>query len=121
VSSKTWIVQAVSSPEMPEKICCESILDAARAWADRMFRHGMVVRSGTIVLVRCVSDPVIKRPGPGTTANRSFGGTGGSLRMTGSTATIYRVKISMVDAPTFRASLEGVANEGDVREGPRGE
>jgi len=119
VSNKTWIVQAMSSPEMPEKICCESILDAARAWADRMFRHGMVVRSGTTVLVRCVNDPVIKRPGPGTTANRSFG-TSGSLRMTGASATIYRVKISIVNAPTFRASLEGVAQE-DVRESKRGE
>jgi hypothetical protein len=120
VSNKTWIVQAMTPPEMPEKICCESILDAARAWAERMFRRGMLVHSGTSVLVRCASDPIIKRPSPGTTANRSYGG-GGSIRQAGATATTYQVKISIVNAPAFQAKLEGVAHEGDVREKQRGE
>jgi len=118
--SKTWIVQSMSPPEMPEKICCDSILDAARAWAERMFHRGLLVRNGTSVLVRCANDPVITRPSPGSTANRSFG-MSGSIRTTGSTATTYQVKISIVNMPAFQARLEGVAHEGGVRDKQRGE
>lgn len=110
--TKTWIVQSMTSPEMPEKICCESILDAARAWAERMFRQGLLVRSGTSVLVRCVDDPVVKRPTPAGTANRGFGvGRGMGIRELGMSATTYQVKISIVNMPAFRAKLEGVAYE----------
>jgi hypothetical protein len=122
VSSKTWIVQAMTSPEMPEKICCDSVLDAARAWADRMFRHGMLVRNGTSVLVRCVDDPIITRPMPGSTSNRGYGGgRGGGIRTTGMSATTYQVKLSIVDAPAFRATLEGVVYEGMPKEKQHGE
>lgn len=116
MSGKTWIVQAMSSPEMPEKICCDSILDAARAWAERMFRHGILIRSGTSVLVRCVDDPILKRPTTASTANRSYG-----TSQLGMSATTYQVKIAIVNAPAFRASLEGVVYEGDGREKQRGE
>jgi hypothetical protein len=118
--TKTWIVQAMTSPEMPEKICCESILDAARAWAERMFRQGMLVRTGTSVLVRCVNDPVVKRPTPASTANRGYGvGRGMGIRELGMSATTYQVKISLVDMPAFRACLESVVYEG-VNEGRGG-
>ena len=122
MSNKTWIVQAMSTPEMAEKICCESIFDAARGWAERLFRQGVIVPSGTSVLVRCADDLVVKRPGPGSTANRSFGtGHNMGLRHTGMSATIYKVKIEMVNMPSFHASLEGVVYEGDSKEDPRGE
>lgn len=111
--TKTWVVQSMISPEMPEKICCESIFDAARAWAERMFRHGFLVRTGTSVLVRCVDDPIVKRPTPASTANRGFrDGRGMGIRELGMSATTYQVKISVVNMPAFRASLEGVAYEG---------
>lgn len=122
MSNKTWIVQAMSSPEMPEKICCESMLDAARAWAERMFRMGMLVRTGTSVLVRCMDDPAIRRSTPASTANRSYGvGRGAGIRSMGMSATTYQVKISIVNMPAFRASLEGVVHEGSVKEKQRGE
>lgn len=111
--TKTWIVQAMTSPEMPEKICCESILDAACAWAKRMFRQGLLVRSGTSVLVRCVDDPAVKRPTPASTANRGFGARQGmGIRELGMSATTYQVKVAIVDMPSFQASLEGVVYEG---------
>jgi len=110
---KTWIVQAMVPPEMPEKICCDSIFDAARAWAERMFRRGLLVRSGTSVLVRCVDDPVVKRPTPASTTNRGFGtGRSTGIRELGMSASTYQVKISIVNMPAFRASLEGVVYEG---------
>ena len=77
------------------------MLDAARAWADRQFRKGMLARSGTEVLVRCENDPV-----PHTmphTAPKSSPVV---------TATTYQVKITIVNAPAFRASLVGVVHEG---------
>jgi len=96
--TKTWIVQSMVSPEMPEKICCESITDAACGWAKRMFRKGLLVRTGTSVLVRCVDDPVVvKRPAM--------------------SATTYQVKIAIVDMPAFQARLEGVVYDG-VNGGP---
>lgn len=122
MSNKTWIVQAMSTPEMAEKICCESIFDAARGWAERLFRQGVFVPSGTSVLVRCADDLVQKRPGPSSTANRSFGmGHNIGIRHAGMSATTYKVKIEIVNMPSFHASLEGVVYEGDTKEDPRGE
>ncbi len=101
------------SPEMPEKICCESIVDAACGWAKQMFRKGLLVRNGTSVLVRCVDDPAVKRPSPASTANRGFGqGRGTGIRELGMSATTYQVKISIVDMPAFQARLEGVVYDG---------
>lgn len=111
--TKTWIVQAMTPPEMPEKICCESITDAACAWAKRMFRQGLLVHTGMSVLVRCVDDPVLKRPTPASTANRGFGaGRGMGVKELGMSATTYQVKISIVNMPAFHARLESVAYEG---------
>lgn len=123
--TKTWIVQSMVAPEMPEKICCDSIIDAACGWAKRLFRQGLLVRSGTSVLVRCVDDPVVNRPTPASTANRGFGaGRGVGIRELGMSATTYQVKISIVDMPAFQARLEGVVYEGvsgdSTNEGKRG-
>lgn len=82
----SWIVWSVIPPECAEKICCESVIDAARSWAERMFRHGRVPRSGTEVLARCENDP--------------------------SNLSTYQLKITIVNAPAFRASLVGLASEG---------
>jgi len=117
--TKTWIVQALVPPEMPEKICCESIFDAACGWARRMFRQGLVVRDGTSVLVRCVDDPMVKRPTPGSTANRGYGvGRGMGIRDVGMSATTYQVKISIAHMPAFQAKLESIVYEG-VNELPK--
>lgn len=97
---QTWIVWSPMPPECREKVSCASPLDAARAWAERQFRKGLLPRSGTEVLVRCESDPA-----PHTmphTAPKSASIV---------PATTYQVKITIVNAPAFRASLVGVANE----------
>ena len=108
----TWIVQAITPPEMPEKICCDSAIDAACGWAKRMFRRGFLIRNGTSVLVRCVDDPKVQRPTPASTANRGYGtGRGMGIRELGMSATTYQVKISIVNEPAFRAALEGVVYE----------
>ncbi len=83
----TWRVWSVMPPECPESISCSSMLDAAKAWADRQFRKGMVARSGTELLVCCEGDP--------------------NPRMSA-----YRVKITIVNAPAFKATLAGLAFEG---------
>ena len=92
------------------------MLDAARAWAERQFRRGMLARTGTEVLVRCESDPMPVRPVNPAAAARG----------TAVNATTYQVKISIVNAPAFRASLVGIAHEATQGEpspktgGPRG-
>ena len=83
----TWIVWSLTPPECMEKICCTSMLDAARAWAERQFRKGILPRSGTEVLVRAEKDASPKQ-------------------------STYRVKLTIVNAPAFRASLSGLAYEG---------
>ena len=114
----TWIVWSVTPPECREKVSCSSMLDAARAWAERQFRKGMLARSGTEVLVRCENDPVpvsMRPMAPGDT--RPASAMPGAL-----TATTYQVKITIVNAPAFRASLVGVVNEaihGDPKNGSR--
>lgn len=103
----TWIVWSMMPPENPEKVCCSSMLDAARAWAERQFRKGLLARSGTEVLVRCANDPPVTRPTPASSLPRSSGMPSGAM-----TATTYQVKITIVNAPAFRTSLVGVAYEG---------
>jgi hypothetical protein len=75
------------------------MLDAARAWADRQFLKGIMPRNGTEVLVCCENDP-----NPRLSA--------------------YRVKLTLVNAPAFRATLAGLAfeglNGGPARAGERG-
>jgi hypothetical protein len=95
----TWIVWSPTPPEAREKISCVSPLDAARAWADRQFRKGWVARPGTDVLVRSESDPDIIRP-PGMTSGPPMA------------ATTYQVRLTIVNAPAFRASMVGLAFEG---------
>ena len=97
----TWIVWSVQPPECREKVSCSSMLDAARAWAERQFRKGMLARTGTEVLVRCENDPVPHTRPHTAPASSSV-----------VTATTYQVKITLVDAPAFRASLVGVVHEG---------
>ena len=98
----TWIVWSVRPPECRERVSCSSMLDAARAWAERQFRKGMLARSGTEVLVRCEDDPLPPRPANASAASRA----------TALSASTYQVKITIVSAPAFRASLVGVVHEG---------
>jgi hypothetical protein len=83
----TWRVWSLMPPECLEIVSSVSMLDAARAWADRQFRKGMMPRSGTEVLVCCENDPQPRQ-------------------------SAYRVKITIVNAPAFRATLSGPAFEG---------
>jgi hypothetical protein len=93
----TWLVWSIMPPECLEKIACSSMLDAGRAWAERQFRKGLLPHSGTEVLVRAENDV---QPRHST----------------------YRMKITIVNAPAFRASFLGPAYEGngDPKEGSRG-
>jgi hypothetical protein len=101
----TWIVWSVMPPEHREKISCTSMLDAARAWAERQFRNGLIARTGTEVLVRCENDPLPPRPASVTAPNTA------NYRSTLLTATTYRVKLTIINAPAFRANLLGIVNE----------
>ena len=91
----TWIVWSSTPPECLEKVSCDSMLDAGRAWADRQFRKGLLPRSGIEVLARCEKDA----------APRS---------------STYRLKITLVNAPAFRASFAGLAFEGTNGEPSKG-
>ena len=95
----TWIVWSEMPPECLEKISCTSMLDAARAWADRQFRKGFMPRNGTELRV-CAENDLSPRQ------------------------STYRVKITIVNAPAFRASFAGLAFEGmngdPGKEDPRG-
>jgi hypothetical protein len=95
----TWIVWSSTPPECREKVSCPSPIDAARAWAERQFRNGFLARPGTDVLVRSESDPDIIRP---------LGSTSGPPL----SATTYQVRLTIINAPSFRASLVGLAFEG---------
>lgn len=102
----TWIVWSTIPPECPEKVCCASMLDAARAWAERQFRKGLLPRNGLEVLVRCANDPPLTSA-PSSAGRRPIGSAPASL-----TASTYQVRLTLVNAPAFRASLVGVAYEG---------
>ena len=103
---QTWIVWSTTPPECRERVSCSSMLDAARAWAERQFRRGMLARTGTEVLVRCENDPALMRTMPAGDTRPP------SALSNGITATTYQVKISIVQAPAFRASLVGVVYDG---------
>jgi hypothetical protein len=75
-------------PECLEKISCTSMMDAGRAWAERQFRKGILPRSGTEVLVCSENDAMPRH-------------------------STYRLKITIVSAPAFRASFAGLAFEGN--------
>ena len=95
----TWIVRSAQPPECTDKISCTSPLDAARGWAERMFKRGMLPHNGTEVLVRAEGDSMPRH-------------------------STYRVKISIVNAPAFKATFAGLAFEGvngDPRNGSHGE
>lgn len=94
----TWLVWSLQPPECMEEVCCSSMLDAGRSWAERQFRKGLLPRNGTEVLVRTKNDALPRQ-------------------------STYRLKITMVNAPAFRASLSGLAYEGlngDPKAGSRG-
>jgi hypothetical protein len=112
----TWLVWSVAPPENLEKVSCASPLDAARAWAERQFRNGLVPHSGIEVRVRCVNDPVLLRraPPPGSTPRPHV------MSTEAMTMTTYQVKITLVNAPAFRASLIGVAYEKTSEDPGRG-
>jgi hypothetical protein len=90
----TWLVWAQQEPACLEKITCASMLDAARTWAERQHRKGMTPRDGTEVLAHCESDPMPR-------------------------LSSYRLRISVVMAPAFRAGFSGLAFEG-MQPGPNG-
>ena len=92
----TWLVWSPKPPECLEEVSCPSMLDAARAWAERQFRRGMMPHDGTEVLACCKSD-----------ANPRLSSV--------------RVKITIVNAPAFRASFAGLAFEANpVKEAKHG-
>jgi hypothetical protein len=95
----TWLVWSPMPPECLERISCESVIDAGRAWADRQFRKGFLPRNGTEVLARAEKDALPRH-------------------------STYRLKITIVNAPAFRASLAGLAFEGlngdSTKDGDRG-
>ena len=105
---QTWIVWSPSPPECRERVACSSMFDAARAWAERQFKKGMLARTGTEVLVRCENDPL-----PHTRPHTA------PVSSTVVNATTYQVKITIVNAPSFRASLVGVVHEG-INGDPKG-
>jgi len=86
VTVPTWIVWSVAPPECAEQVSCASVLDAARAWAERQFQRGVLPRDGTEVMARQQGDAL-----PGETA--------------------YRLRISIAAAPAFRARMVGLAFE----------
>jgi hypothetical protein len=104
---QSWIVWSPMPPECREKVSCSSMFDAARAWADRQFKRGMLIRNGTNVLVRCEDDPALLRPkAPGDTRTAKQAG--------GVTATTYQVRLTIANAPAFRTNLIGVVYDGAV-------
>lgn len=86
MTTPTWLVWSPKPPECLEKVSCPSMLDAARAWAERQFRRGYLAHDGTEVLVRCENDATPR-------------------------LSTYRLKIMIVNAPAFRASFAGLAFE----------
>lgn len=93
----TWRVWSPMPPECLEKISSVSMLDAARAWAGRQFRKGLLAHNGTEVLVCAEHDATPRH-------------------------STYRVKITIVNEPAFRAVFAGLAYEGmsvDPNEGRR--
>ena len=84
----TWLVWSPTPPECLEKVSCSSMQDAARAWAERLLRRGVLPRDGMEVLARVENDPMPR-------------------------LSTYRIRISMVNAPSFRATLVGLAHEGN--------
>ncbi len=92
----TWLVWSPRPPECLEEVSCPSMLDAARAWAERQFRRGMLPNDGTEVLACCKGD-----------ANPRL--------------SACRLKITIVGAPAFRAIFAGLAFEANpVTETRRG-
>jgi hypothetical protein len=83
----TWLVWSAKPPECLEEVSTPSMLDAARAWAERQFRRGMIPHDGTEVLACCKGD-----------ADQRL--------------SAVRLKITIVNAPAFRASFAGFAFEG---------
>ena len=73
-----------------EEISAQSMLDAGRAWAERQFRRGMLVHSGTEVIVHQKGDADPKMSS-------------------------YRLKILMVEAPAYRAAFQGLAFEANPK------
>jgi len=99
VTLPTWVVWSPRPPECLEKVSCASMIDAGRAWAERQLRKGMFPRDGTEVLVCADGDPMPRH-------------------------STYRLRITVANAPAFRAVFAGLAFEGvsgDSRgEGSRG-
>ena len=94
MSVPTWLVWSPKPPECLEEVATMSMLDAARAWAERQFRRGMMPNDGTEVLACCKNDA-------------------------DSRLSAVRLKISIVNAPAFRASFAGLAFEANPGNGER--
>ena len=91
---QTWHVRSILPPECHETVSASSMLDAARAWATRVFHKGLLPRNGHEVIVYGANDP--------------------NPRMSA-----YRVKITIPNAPAFQATFTGLAYEG-LNDDPNG-
>lgn len=92
---QTWHVRSIQPPECPESVSAASMLDAACAWARRVFHQGLLPRNGHEVIVYGANDP--------------------NPRMSS-----YRVRITIQNEPAFQASFAGLAYEG-LNGDPRGD
>jgi hypothetical protein len=88
----TWLVWSAKPPECLEEVATPSVIDAARAWAERQFRRGMMPHDGTEVLACCKNDADTR-------------------------LSAVRLKITIVNAPAFRASFAGLAFEANPSRG----
>jgi len=89
----TWRVWSPQPPECMEEVSSPSMLDAARAWAERQFRRGMLPHDGMEVYACCKNDADPR-------------------------LSTVRLKITMVNAPAFRASFAGLAFEANPTSSP---
>ena len=92
----TWLVWSPMPPECLEEVACPSMLDAGRAWAERQFRRGALPPNNFELLACCKGDADPK-------------------------LSAVRMKITVVNAPAFRASFAGLAFEANqIQETKRG-
>lgn len=86
-----WIVWCLEPGFSTERVACNAMLDAVRAWAERQHRYGRTPRDGTEVLVHGESDATPRQ-------------------------STCRVRLAVEIAPVFRPRFIGLGYEQAARE-----